>query len=145
MRGAKPSLENVIPMKGDVIRRAPPAPDHLQDEDREVWERLAPILINKGRLEPEYEDSFAAFCIMAGQVFRSASDIAIMGTYYEVDTRNGKQQKHRAAWVQLQQAIAVMNQLSARFGLTPVDDARLKGGAQGDLFDDLMRRLDGSD
>lgn len=143
MKGAKPSLQNVIPMKGDMVRPAPDAPDHLQPEDREVWERLAPILVNKGRLEPEYEDSFAAFCIMAGQVFRSASDIAILGTYYEAETRNGIQQKHRAAWVQLQQAIAVMNQLSARFGLTPVDDARLKGGGQGDLFDDLMRKLDG--
>lgn len=145
MRGAKPSLDNVIPMKGDSIRRAPDAPEHLQDEDREVWNRLAPILINKGRLEPEYEDSFAAFCIMAGQVVRSSHDLAIMGSYYEVHTRNGVQQKHRAAWVQLGQAIAMMNQLSARFGLTPVDEARLKSGAQGDLFDDLMRKLDGAD
>lgn len=145
MRGAKPSLNNVVPMKGDAVRRAPDPPDHLQAEDREVWERLAPVLINKGRLEPEYEDSFAAFCIMAGQVVRSASDIAIMGTYYEVKTRNGMQQKHRTAWVQLQQAIAIMNQLSARFGLSPVDDARLKGGAQGDLFKDLLGALDGTD
>lgn len=145
MRGAKPTLGNVIPMKGDYTQPVPDPPLHLATEDREVWERLAPVLVAKGRLEKEYEDSFAAFCVVAGQVVRSASDIAIMGTYYEVKTRNGMQQKHRVAWVQLQQAIAVMNQLSARFGLTPVDDARLKGGAQGDLFKDLMGALDGTD
>lgn len=145
MRGAKPSLNNVVPMKGDAVRRAPDAPAHLAVEDREVWERLAPILINKGRLEPEYEDSFAAFCVMAGQVVRSAHDIAMMGTYFEVKTRNGMQQKHRVAWVQLQQAITAMNQLSARFGLSPVDDARLKGGAQGDLFSSLLGALDAAD
>ncbi|WP_342298207.1 P27 family phage terminase small subunit [Cereibacter sphaeroides] len=40
-----------------------------------------------------------------------------------VETRNGRQQKKRAVWGQRQDAIAVMNQLAARFGLTPVDGA----------------------
>ncbi|MTH76324.1 P27 family phage terminase small subunit [Paracoccus aestuariivivens] len=145
MRGAKPSLDNVIPMKGEQTRRAPAAPEHLDDHAREVWERLAPVLINKGRLEPEYEDTFAAYCVMAGHVVAMSHEVAMMGSWYEVQTRNGMQQKHRASWVQLTQAVAGMNQLAARFGLTPVDEARLKGGAQGDLFADLMRSLDGPD
>lgn len=145
MRGAKPSLDNVIPMKGDAVRRAPPAPNHLDDQGREVWERLAPVLVNKGRLEPEYEDAFGAYCALAGHVVSMCHDIAMMGSYYEVETRNGKQQKHRAAWVQLTQAVQGMNQLAARFGLTPVDEARLKSGGQGDLFDELLKKLDGAD
>lgn len=55
------------------------------------------------------------------------------------------QQKHRAPWVQLTQAVVGMNQLAAQFGLTPVDEARLKSGGQGDLFADLMKSLDGTD
>lgn len=145
MRGAKPSLNNVVPMKGDAVRRAPDAPAHLGVEGREIWERLAPILINKGRLEPEYEESFMGFCFMAGQAQRLYAKIAEEGTEYEVETRNGKQQKHSPSWIQVQQAIAHMNQISARFGLSPVDDARLKGGAQGDLFKDLLGALDGAD
>lgn len=145
MRGSKPNLENVIPMKGDHVRRAPPAPDHLDEHAREVWERLAPILINKGRLEPEYEDSFAAYCVMAGHVVAMSHEISMMGSWYEAKTRNGVQQKHRAPWVQLTQAVVGMNQLAARFGLTPVDEARLKSGGQGDLFADLMKSLDGTD
>lgn len=145
MRGAKPSLENVIPMKGGAQRRAPIAPEHLDDHAREVWDRLAPVLVNKGRLEPEYEDTFAAYCIMAGHVVAMSHEIAMMGSWYEVKTRNGMQQKHRASWVQLTQAVAGMNQMAARFGLTPVDEARLKGGAQGDLFDELLKTLDGPD
>ncbi len=145
MRGAKPSLDNVIPMKGDAVRRAPSAPNHLDDQGREVWERLAPVLVNKGRLESEYEDAFGAYCALAGHVVTMCHDLAMMGSYYEVETRNGKQQKHRAAWVQLTQAIQGMNQLAARFGLTPVDEARLKSGGQGDLFDELLKKLDGAD
>lgn len=86
MRGSKPNLENVIPMKGDHVRRAPPAPEHLDEHAREVWERLAPILINKGRLEPEYEDSFAAYCVMAGHVVAMSHEIAMMGSWYEAKT-----------------------------------------------------------
>ncbi|MEB3421740.1 P27 family phage terminase small subunit [Salipiger marinus] len=143
MKGQKPSLVNVVPMKGAAHRPTPDAPDHLQDEDREVWNRLAPVLIGKGRLEPEFEDSFANYCIMAGQVVRSSHDIAILGTYREVKTRNGLQDKQRAAWLQLDKAMERMNQYAARFGLTPVDAARLSSGGQGDLFDDLMRHIDG--
>ena len=145
MRGAKPNLENVIPMKGSATRRAPDAPGHLDEHAREVWERLAPVLVNKGRLEPEYEDAFGAYCVMAGHVVAMAHEVAMMGSWYEAKTRNGMQQKHRAAWVQLTQAVQGMNQLAARFGLTPVDEARLKSGGQGDLFDELMRTLDGPD
>ena len=32
-----------------------------------------------------------------------------------------------------------------QFGMTPVDEARLSSGGQGDLFDDLLRQLRGSD
>ncbi|RHZ90678.1 phage terminase small subunit P27 family, partial [Cereibacter sphaeroides] len=44
-----------------------------------------------------------------------------------------------------QDAIAVMNQLAARFGLTPVDEARVRVTGQGDLFDEILKTLDGAD
>ncbi|RAP39293.1 hypothetical protein BYZ73_21055, partial [Rhodovulum viride] len=62
-----------------------------------------------------------------------------------VETRNGRQQKKRAVWGQRQDAIATMNQLAARFGMTPVDEARMSAGGQGDLFGEILRTLDGTD
>lgn len=144
MKGPKPSLHNVIPMKGDMAAPVPTAPDWMTSEAREAWDRLAPSLVAKSRLEPAFEDSFAAYCECVADVIRLTGDLAIMGSYYEVKTRNGMQQKHRAAWTQRGQAISLMNQLSARFGLTPVDDARLKSGGQGDLFADLLEQINGS-
>ncbi|ABN77363.1 hypothetical protein Rsph17029_2260 [Rhodobacter sphaeroides ATCC 17029] len=38
-----------------------------------------------------------------------------------------------------------MNQLAARFGLTPVDDGRVRATGQGDLFDEILKTLDGAD
>ncbi|WP_235842739.1 P27 family phage terminase small subunit [Cereibacter sphaeroides] len=62
-----------------------------------------------------------------------------------VETRNGRQPKKRAVWGQRQDAIAVMNQLAARFGLTPVDEARVRVTGQGDLFDEILKTLNGAD
>jgi hypothetical protein len=45
-------------------------------------------------------------------------------------------------WSVQQESLSAMTRLSALFGLSPVDDARLKsGGGQGDLFDRLMEQL----
>lgn len=145
MKGAKPQLDNVVPMKGDSVRQAPPAPDLMSDAGKVVWERLASVLIAKGRLEPHHEDMFMAYCEAVADVIELTSNIVMSGRTYEVKTRNGLQQKKTADWQARQDALANMRQLGALFGMSPVDDARLQGGGQGDLFDDLMKKLDGSD
>ena len=53
MKGKKPALDNVVPMKGDSYRPTPPAPEWFpHPEAVEAWEHLAPVLIAKNRLEP---------------------------------------------------------------------------------------------
>ncbi|WYK06403.1 P27 family phage terminase small subunit [Cereibacter sphaeroides f. sp. denitrificans] len=145
MRGQKPKVSNVIPMKGDLSAPVPEAPGWMSAEGREVWDRLAPVLVAKKRLEPAFEDPFAVYCEAVADVIRFTGDIAAFGSWYEVETRNGRQQKKRAVWGQRQDAIAVMNQLAARFGLTPVDEARVRVTGQGDLFDEILKTLDGAD
>ncbi|WP_276946676.1 P27 family phage terminase small subunit [Haematobacter massiliensis] len=143
MKGAKPKLAEVIPMKGDFAGRVPDAPEWMSAEGREVWERLAPAMVTKQRLADHFADPFAVYCESVADVIRFTGDLAAFGTWYEVDTRNGKQQKKRAVWGQRQDAISVMNALGARFGMTPVDEARLATGGQGDLFDEINRTLNG--
>lgn len=143
MKGQKPSLDNVIPMKGDVNRPVPPAPDLMSEGAKAVWERLAPEMIRQGRLEPHYEDLFAAVCEAANDVIELSSNIAMEGRTYAVKTRNGMQQKKTASWQARLDALAQLRQLGALFGMSPVDDKRIGNAKQGDLLDELERKLNG--
>lgn len=144
MKGKKPALDNVVPMKGDVMRQVPPAPDLLSEGGKKVWERLAPDMIRKGRLEPHYEDLFAAVCEAANDVIELSSIIAMEGRTYTVKTRNGQQQKKTAAWQARLDALASLRQLGGMFGMSPVDDKRLSNADQGDLFEKLAEQLNGT-
>lgn len=98
MKGSKPKVDNVIPMKGDGQRPVPDAPEFMSTEGREVWGRLAPVMMVKNRLEPHYEDLFAAYCEAVADFIRHTGDLAMMGSYYQTKTRNGVQEKKRAPW-----------------------------------------------
>ncbi len=144
MKGRKPSLPpNVIPMKGDAqIRKpVPEAPEFMTTEARRVWDELAGDLVAQDRLKPSYIYQFASYCESVANFIAATAVLALEGYYFETQTRNGRQQKKIAMWGVQQEAIASMARLSALFGLSPVDEARLKGGNQGDLFDDVLRQL----
>ena len=145
MKGRKPSMENVVPMREEMPKPVPAPHDLMSDAAKEVWERLAPELVKFDRLKPHFEDIFAAYCESVADVIELSSNIALEGRTYSVQTRNGMQQKKTANWQARQDALGNMRQLGALFGMTPVDEARLSSGAQGDLFDDLLRQLRGGD
>ena len=144
MKGKKPELSNVVPMKGDVQKHVPEAPDYMSSRGREIWEELAPELVRKDRLEPAYVHQFASYCESVANFIGATHSVAIEGMYYEVKTRNGKQQKKTAAFNVQQESANAMRRDAALFGLTPVDAIRLTTGGQGDLFDDLEKMLNGS-
>ncbi len=144
MKGTKPNLENVIPMRGDAPRPVPDPPDLLSDGGKKVWERLAPEMIRQNRLEPHYEDLFAALCEAANDVIELSSNIAMEGRTYSVKTRNGMQQKKTASWQARLDALASLKQLGSLFGLSPVDDKRLSSADQGSLFDQIAAQINGS-
>lgn len=146
MRGSKPTLDNVIPMKGDMATRHIPEPlPHMAGRAVEVWKELAPLLVAKDRLDPLYLFQFASYCEAVANFIDATFSLSMDGLYYEVQTRNGKQQKATAAFRAQQEAMNQMRRDSALFGLSPVDAARISAGSQGDLFDDIMRKIDGTD
>lgn len=143
MKGAKPKLvENVIPMKGDIRKPVPEAPAFLTEGARRVWDELAAVLVGKDRLQPEFQYLFAGYCEAVANFIDATACLALEGFYFETLTRNGKQQKVTAAFRVQAESLAMMTRLSALFGLSPIDEARMKnGGGQGDLFDDIVRQL----
>ena len=145
MRGAKPKVDNVIPMAGNAPKPVPVAPDLMSEQGKEVWDRLAPEMVRKDRLEPHHEDLFAAYCEAVADVVELTSNIAMNGRTYTVKTRNGMQQKKTSDWQARQDALSNMTRLGALFGMSPVDDQRLAGGGQADFFAELERQLRGGD
>ncbi|WP_226557372.1 P27 family phage terminase small subunit [Salipiger thiooxidans] len=143
MKGRKPTLDNVVPMRGDAPKPVPEPHDLMSDGAKKVWQELAPELVRMDRLKPHYEHMFVAYCESASDVIELTSNIVLEGRTYTVKTRNGVQQKKTANWQARQDALANMRQLGALFGLSPVDDARLATGGQGDLFEELLRGIRG--
>lgn len=141
MKGRKPELRNVLPFKGETARPVPESPEWMTEKAREVWDELAGHLVAKNRLEPQYQYQFAAYCESVANFYNATACLATEGYYFETQTRNGRQQKKVAMWSVQQEAISTMTRLSALFGLSPVDEARLKSGGQGDLFNDLIAQL----
>lgn len=143
MKGPKPNLKNVIPMKGDEVAEVPSPPDHMTELGAEIWVKLAPIMSKKGRLEAHYQDLFRVYCEAAGDVIRFTIKLDDLGFNYTAKTRNGIQEKKRADWGQRQEAIATLARIGALFGMSPVDEARLSTGGQGDMLDALRKAVSG--
>lgn len=144
MKGRKPDLRVVVPMKGGDAKPVPAVPADMCGKAAAVWAELAPLLVAKDRLEPLYHYQFRSYCQAVASFIEATACVEIEGLYYEVETRNGRQQKATAA-LKIQMAAAdQMRRDSALFGLSPVDEARLKEGGQGDLFAKVLGQLRGS-
>jgi P27 family predicted phage terminase small subunit len=135
MKGAKPTVNNVIPMMGDIQKNVPDAPEYMTDNGRKVWGQLAAGLVAKDRLEPHYVPMFAAYCESVSNFIDATHCLAM----------EGKQQKKTAPWGLQQEAMGQMQRLGALFGMSPVDERRLGAGSQGDLFADVLAVLNGDE
>ncbi|MBL4761782.1 MAG: P27 family phage terminase small subunit [Gammaproteobacteria bacterium] len=157
MKGKKPDIpkkgvplkvvQSVTQLQSTAVKDGisiPEAPNFMSEEARRVWDELTPFVVAKGHWEPQYTYQFAGYCESAANFILATGDIAAMGRYFMTQTRNGEQEKKRAAWGQQQEALSQMQRLAAVFGLSPVDAGRLNGEGQGDLFDDALAQLNGT-
>ena len=145
MKGRKPDLQNVIPMKGDIQKEIPTAPDFLDDIARDVWDELVPELVKKERMELLYKYQFASYCAAVSNFLTSTNTVAMEGQFYDTgEGRNGNQKRKHPALTLQETAMTAMRRDAALFGLSPVDAARLGDGGQGDLFDQVMAQLNGT-
>lgn len=136
-RGPKPTPNHLKVIRGDKESRLnrdepipadagmPIAPASISQRGLEVWERLAPDLIDKKMLTAWDVDTFVVFC-------------EAVATYHDCRERMGDQYTAVGAaggvikspyWQIMRDCSAVMAQFSSRFGMTPGDRANLKAGA----------------
>ncbi len=144
MKGAKPKLGLVVPMKGERTE-APAAPDWMTVDGRAVWDRLAPELYRRQRLEAHFHELFVGYCEEVAIYMAMTKDIAENGISYETGAgRNGNQLRQRPEVSIRKAALDQMMRLSALFGFSPVDEKRLATGGQGDLLDLLEQAVCGA-
>jgi hypothetical protein len=102
MRGRKPKIDNVVPMRGDVsgaqavdriIRRL--QPPGLSKELRAEWKRVARILADPtvDRLKPRFVDTISEYCVVRERLrtLREAMPTINMEIYRVENGRNGTQ------------------------------------------------------
>ncbi|QDL91509.1 P27 family phage terminase small subunit [Paroceanicella profunda] len=144
MKGRKPEAPNVVPLREGAASAPAPEPyDDMSVDAAATWRELAPDLAMRGRLKPAYRPMFRVWCEAFSDVLKFTYDLHTMGDYFRTETRNGLQEKKRAAWGQRQDAIANMTRIGALFGLTPLDEARFGPDGQKDLLAMLKETLDG--
>ena len=146
MKGRKPDLENVIPMKGDIQKEIPAAPEWLGEIARDVWDELVPELVRKDRMELLFKYQFSSYCAAVSNFITSTNEVALEGHFYDTGKgRNGNQKRKHPALALQETSMNTMRRDAALFGLSPVDEARLGAGGQGDLFDKVVAQLNGTD
>lgn len=156
MRGAKPKLRNVVPMRPDdvdaenlrkkmtqrTIRRL--MPRDLPPEVVNEYKRVAAILADPSvdRLKARYIDTIIEYCRCTVRMRGlRASMPTLAHEIYRVKTRNGDQVKSHPHVAQVNESWRQWRSLIAMLGLSPTDERNLLPG-QGDLFDENDQYFD---
>jgi phage terminase small subunit len=149
MRGAKPRLKNVIPMRPDgddqaklrrkaqlrLIRKL--QPKGLDGVLLAEYKRVAEILSEPSvdRLKPRFIDTVMEYCRCTVRLHSlRASMPTLAHEIYRVKSRNGDQVKSHPHVAQVNEAWRQWRSLVAMLGLSPTDERNLLPG-QGDFFD----------
>lgn len=139
-RGPKPASTHLKLLRGDderYVNRDEPVPsdeieirppDGLSEEALEVWDELAPDMIDKKVLTSWDVYTFAVFC---NAVATYRENAALMGKNYTARGAAGGVIKS-PHWQIMRDCADTMAKYSSRFGLTPGDRADLKVGADDD-------------
>lgn len=151
MRGRKPKLDNVVPMRGDgastedarrhavdqLIRRLQPR--DLTKDQRAEWRRVGRLLADPtvDRLKPRFVDVIAEYCrvVVRLRTLRDAMPKINMEIYRVEAGRNGTQVKTHPYVAQINESWRQWRSLVAMLGLSPADERNMLPG-QGDLFDE---------
>lgn len=157
MRGRKPKLDNVIPMRSDdgadpdalrdqVIKRAVVKlrPKGLPPDLRKEWGRVALLLADPSvdRLKARFVDTILEYCraCLRLRLLRETMPTINMEIYRVEAGRNGTQVKTHPYVAQINETWRQWRSLVAMLGLSPADERNMIPG-QGDLFDESDRYL----
>lgn len=157
MRGRKPNVDNVIPMRPDDpdgheaarLRATARAviqlrPKGLSADLRKEWNRVALLLAEPtvDRLKPRFVDVIIEYCraTVRLRLLRETMPTINMEIYRVEAGRNGTQVKTHPYIAQINETWRQWRSLVAMLGLSPADERNMIPG-QGDLFDESDRYL----
>ena len=95
-------------------------PGQLSEGAQEVWDRLAPDMIDKGVLTAWDVDMFAVYCDASATYYECS---AAMGSSYAVKGSVGDTTVKNPLWRVMRDCADTMRSIGAKFGLTPNDRA----------------------
>lgn len=101
-------------------------PYELHEYAQEVWDRLAPDLVDKSVMTAWDADAFASYCTAAATARLMNENLASIEDYTARGSAGGLIKS--PPWQIWRDSQAVMRSLEARFGLTPADRANIKIG-----------------
>ena len=154
-RGRRPAESAVVPMREDgdgghnlqaraLARAAQLRPEGMLDEERWIYDRLAPALCHptKDRLNEVNVFMFLQLCRSILRYEKYAVLLKELGETYTSKTRNGDQIKSRPEIAQLNETWRQIRALGSDFGMTPAAERSLGAGGQlgfsfGDHDDDF--------
>jgi P27 family predicted phage terminase small subunit len=138
----RPSRLNFNDPKPDMMPVS--APEWLDDEALEVWNRLAPDLKRKGVLTAWDVDAFAQLCSVVVVARKAQEDLAKNGATCTTVVRELSDGtllyalRKNPAWQVARESVGLLVTLGGRFGLNPSDRASLTMPGSGDEDDDLL-------
>ena len=150
MRGAKPKLRNVVPMRPDDVdaaklrrqaqqlRSRKLMPKALAPDLKAEFKRVAEILSEPSvdRRKPRFLDTIVEYCRCTVRLQSLRSSMPTLAhEIYRVKSRNGDQVKSHPYVGQVNEEWRKWRSLVAMLGLSPTDERNLLPG-QGDLFDE---------
>lgn len=107
-------------------------PTGLSELEESVWDRVCVLLLKEQRMKPLFVDALREYCFITARMREITSDFAgKKGRTYEVDGRNGKQQKNRPEMAERNELFRQWNSLVAQFGLSPAQEIRFNNSQLG--------------
>lgn len=130
IRGPIPKGPNLKALEGNKGKRPidpipqfeaqdPGYPEWLNDSAKREWERLAPILTEKGLLTEAFRSSFIVYCTCWAMLEKIAKKIA--------DTEDLELAIAKGYINALNKTSRQMLEAGQKFGLNPIDVCRIKG------------------
>lgn len=139
MRGRKPKPTHLKVLEGNAGKRAlepdaatpvvavPECPDHLTDEARIEWERIAGELETLGLIGHVDRAMLAAYCQAYGRWVAAERELETHG--YLIKTPNGYPAPNPYLPI-ANKAMEQMRAFGSEFGMSPAARSRVKGNAQ---------------
>lgn len=111
----------------DVIKSVPVPPDGYSEKTKDMWYKICTTLISVGLLQDIGLNQIEIYCDQF-EIYRDAKEkVMDKGSVIKITSRNGQSVIKRNPYVEVMgAAFVIMNQISDRFGFSPLSQSRIK-------------------